>query len=93
MGYPDTPVELPDGRLVCEDHGLQICHQCCCDYTFMDSHSGQSSSIGQSSTCSEDDIDENYQMAEPPAPVLEGAAARSVANIQACKYCKNCQLT
>lgn len=93
MGFPDTPVELPDGRLVCEDHGLQICHQCCCDYTFLDDHSEQSSSIEEPSTCSEDDLDEIQRMAEPAAPVLEGATARSNFSPQASTYCEECGLT
>ncbi|KAH0404671.1 ribonuclease H-like protein, partial [Aureobasidium melanogenum] len=93
MGFPDTPVELPDGRLVCEDHGLQICHQCFCDYTFLNDHSEQSSSIEEPSTCSEDDIEQRCQMAEPAAPILEGAAARFNPNSQASAYCEECGLT
>lgn len=92
MGFPDNPVELPDGRLVCEDHGLQLCYQCCCDYTFMDNHSEQSSSIGESSTCSKDDTDEHCPMPELAVPILEGAAAIFIANAQASNHCKDCQL-
>lgn len=92
MGFPDNPVELPDGRLVCEDHGLQICYQCCCDYTFMDNNSEQSSSTGESSTCSKDDTDEHCPMPELAVPILEGAAAISIANVQASNHCKDCQL-
>ncbi|KAG4281822.1 RNase H domain-containing protein [Fusarium proliferatum] len=33
---PDSPVELPDGRLVCGNHGLVVCGSCCVDYSFMD---------------------------------------------------------
>ncbi len=33
---PDSPVELPDGRLVCGTHGRVVCGICCVDYTFMD---------------------------------------------------------
>ncbi|KAI1028236.1 hypothetical protein LB503_002053 [Fusarium chuoi] len=33
---PDSPVELPDGRLVCGNHGLVVCGRCCVDYSFMD---------------------------------------------------------
>ncbi|SCV38996.1 uncharacterized protein FFB14_07067 [Fusarium fujikuroi] len=33
---PDSPVELPDGRLVCGNHGLVLCGSCCVDYSFMD---------------------------------------------------------
>ncbi|KAJ4309120.1 hypothetical protein N0V84_011686 [Fusarium piperis] len=32
----DSPIELPDGRLVCRRHGLHVCGSCCVDYTFMD---------------------------------------------------------
>lgn len=32
--YP-APVELPDGRLVCGPHNLEICGVCCVDFTFM----------------------------------------------------------
>ncbi|KAG9634804.1 ribonuclease H-like protein, partial [Aureobasidium melanogenum] len=93
MGFPDTPVELPDGRLVCEDHGLQICHQCFCDYSFLDGHSEQSSSIEEPSTCSDDDLGEHCQLAEPTAPILEGAAARFNLSSQASAYCEECGLS
>jgi hypothetical protein len=33
---PDSPVELPDGRLVCKMHELTICGICTVDYSFMD---------------------------------------------------------
>ncbi|KAF5535179.1 ribonuclease H [Fusarium napiforme] len=32
---PDSPVELPDGRLICGSHGLVGCGRCCVDYSFM----------------------------------------------------------
>jgi len=32
---PDSPVEMPDGTLRCQRHGLEICGICCCDYSFM----------------------------------------------------------
>lgn len=35
MFRPDSPIELPDGRLACGDHGLVICGICCVDYSFM----------------------------------------------------------
>ena len=31
----EDPVEMPDGTLRCQRHGLEICGFCCCDYTFM----------------------------------------------------------
>lgn len=34
--HPDSPIELPDGRLVCSSHRLIICGKCCVDYSFMD---------------------------------------------------------
>ncbi|KJZ71488.1 hypothetical protein HIM_09127 [Hirsutella minnesotensis 3608] len=30
------PIELPDGRLICRPHGLEVCGFCCVDYSFMD---------------------------------------------------------
>ncbi|KAI3144228.1 hypothetical protein CBS147326_1232 [Penicillium roqueforti] len=33
---PDEPVELPNGRLVCRQHGLVVCGYCTVDYSFMD---------------------------------------------------------
>ncbi|KAL2863215.1 ribonuclease H-like domain-containing protein [Aspergillus lucknowensis] len=33
---PDSPVELPNGGLVCKDHHLKICGICTVDYSFMD---------------------------------------------------------
>jgi ribonuclease HI len=37
MPFPDTgPIQLPDGRWACEEHHLQICGTCCCDYTVFD---------------------------------------------------------
>ncbi|KAI7763223.1 hypothetical protein LZL87_013035 [Fusarium oxysporum] len=33
---PDTPIELPDGRLVCGTHNIVICGRCCVDYSFTD---------------------------------------------------------
>ncbi|KIX94677.1 uncharacterized protein Z520_09723 [Fonsecaea multimorphosa CBS 102226] len=32
----DSPIELPDGRLVCSAHKLTVCGKCCVDYSFMD---------------------------------------------------------
>jgi len=32
---PDSPVELPDGSLVCKAHGLVVCGICTVDYSFM----------------------------------------------------------
>lgn len=93
MGFPDTPVELPDGKLVCEDHGLQICHQCCCDYTFMDDDSQQSPISEVPSMSNEEFPDEVFRIAEPANKILKGTAAKSVANVQASKYCVDCQLT
>jgi len=93
MGFPDTPVELSDGTLVCEDHGLQICHQCCCDYTFMNDNSEQSQISEVSSISSEEFPDRAIQIAEPANEILRGTAAKSVANAQASKYCEDCQLT
>ena len=33
---PDSPVTVPDGRLVCGMHGLVICGSCCADYSLME---------------------------------------------------------
>lgn len=33
---PDSPIDLPGGRLGCGAHGLEYCPRCCVDYTFMD---------------------------------------------------------
>lgn len=33
---PDSPVELPDGRLVCGPHRLIVCPICTVDYSFME---------------------------------------------------------
>lgn len=33
---PSHPIDLPDGRLACGDHGLTVCPICCVDFTFMD---------------------------------------------------------
>ncbi|KAE8132728.1 ribonuclease H-like domain-containing protein [Aspergillus pseudotamarii] len=33
---PDSPIELPDGRLVCGSHHLVVCPFCTVDYSFMD---------------------------------------------------------
>lgn len=32
----EGPCELPNGRLVCGPHGLEVCGRCCVDYSFMD---------------------------------------------------------
>lgn len=32
---PDSPVELPDGRLVCGAHGFIVCGYCTVDYSFI----------------------------------------------------------
>ena len=93
MGFPDTPVELPDGKLVCEDHGLQICHQCCCDYSFMDDDPQQSPVSEVRSMPSELFLDRAFRIAEPANEILMGAAARSVTDVQASKYCEDCQFT
>jgi hypothetical protein len=45
---PDSPVELPNGRLVCKAHGLVICGICTVDYSFMNdvlSEDGSSSGL------------------------------------------------
>ncbi|KAH7252790.1 ribonuclease H-like domain-containing protein [Fusarium tricinctum] len=39
---PDSPIDLPGGRLGCGRHGLVICGQCCVDYSFMDEDEGNS---------------------------------------------------
>jgi len=93
MGFPDTPVELSDGTLVCEDHGLQICHQCCCDYTFMNDNDQQHPTIEEPSMSSEELLDRALRIAESADEVLRGAAAKSVADVQAAKYCEECHLT
>jgi ribonuclease HI len=93
MGFPDSPVKLPDGKLVCEDHGLQICYQCCCDYTLLNDDLQQSQSMEEPSVSSEDYPDEVIRMVEPAAKVLQGAAARCVADAQTSKYCEDCRLT
>jgi ribonuclease HI len=33
---PDSPVDLPGGRLACGLHHQQVCPICCVDYTFLD---------------------------------------------------------
>jgi ribonuclease HI len=81
MAFPDSPVELPNGKLVCEDHGLEICYQCCCDYTPLNEDHEHRQSIKECSVSSEDVSDIIFQMAESTTNVLQGAAARSVANV------------
>lgn len=93
MGFPDSPVELPNGKLVCEDHGLEICHQCCCDYTPLNEDHEHRQSIRESSVSSEDVPDIIFQMAESATSVLQGAAARCFADAQASRYCEDCQVT
>ena len=93
MGFPDSPVELPNGKLVCEDHGLETCYQCCCDYTPLNEDYEHRQSIKECSVSSEDVPDIIFRMAESATNVLQGAAARSIAEVQASKYCEDCQLT
>lgn len=52
---PDSPTELPDGRLVCGDHGLVICPMCCVDYTFMDEI------LADNLTDSDEDLDDEAE--------------------------------
>jgi ribonuclease HI len=33
---PDSPIELPNGQLVCGAHGHVICSYCTVDYSFME---------------------------------------------------------
>ncbi|KAE8422873.1 ribonuclease H-like domain-containing protein [Aspergillus pseudocaelatus] len=33
---PDSPIELPNGRLVCGQHRLVVCYICTVDYSFME---------------------------------------------------------
>jgi hypothetical protein len=42
---PDSPVELPNGRLVCKRHGLVRCGICTVDYSFMDEILGDEESL------------------------------------------------
>jgi ribonuclease HI len=93
MGFPDSRVELPNGTLVCEDHGLQICYQCCCDYMPLNDHLHQSESGEESFGPGEDYPDKILRMAKPTAKVLQGGAARYIANIQASKYCNDSRIT
>ncbi|TIA39230.1 hypothetical protein D6C83_06402 [Aureobasidium pullulans] len=95
MGFPDTPVESANGKLVCQDHGLQICHQCCCDYTFIDDSSEQVSSDEEvpSSSSGEDRKSEVLSRAEPATQVLTGAAAKFIPSGQSSQYCEECSLT
>jgi len=39
----EGPCELPNGRLVCGPHGLEVCGKCCVDYSFMDDVLGRDS--------------------------------------------------
>lgn len=39
----EGPCELPNGRLVCGPHGLEVCGRCCVDYSFMDDVLGRDS--------------------------------------------------
>lgn len=32
----DSPIELPDGRLVCKAHRFVVCYECTVDYSCMD---------------------------------------------------------
>jgi hypothetical protein len=35
MSGIDSPIELEDGTLRCQEHYLEVCGKCCVDYTFM----------------------------------------------------------
>lgn len=50
----DSPVELPNGQLVCGKHGLVICGNCTVDYSFMDEFRDDDG---------DDDDDEYYDLA------------------------------
>jgi ribonuclease HI len=93
MGCQDSPVEFPDGTLVCEDHGSQICHQCCCDYTLLNDDLQQTQSTDEPLVPTHDYPEEILRLAEPSTKVLQGVAARSSADVQASKYCKDCHVT
>lgn len=51
---PDSPIELPNGRLVCGSHHLVVCPFCTVDYSFMEEVLGE-----DQDTHDEDEIDGN----------------------------------
>jgi ribonuclease HI len=93
MDLPNSRVELLDGKVVCKIHGLKVCYQRCCDSTVLEDSPNQSQSIEDTLLSSEAYPDEILQIAEPAAKVLQGTAARSVADVQASKYCEDCHIT
>ncbi|PLN78387.1 ribonuclease H-like domain-containing protein [Aspergillus taichungensis] len=63
MFVPDSPIELPNGRLVCGAHQLVICPMCTVDYSFMDEILDDNSEFedqdGSDEATADDDIPKN----------------------------------
>ncbi|RAQ59446.1 hypothetical protein COH21_012016, partial [Aspergillus flavus] len=52
---PDSPVELPNGRLVCGSHHLVVCPFCTVDYSFMEEISDEDQEASEDSQDSQDE--------------------------------------
>ena len=57
---PDSPVELPSGRLVCGTHRLKVCPVCTVDYSFMDEILGENKDSEDEDSEDEDSEDEDF---------------------------------
>lgn len=60
---PDSPIILANGKVVCHDHGLVVCHKCCVDYSFVDSGTDDSSNSSSLSSDTEETL--SSQSCEP----------------------------
>ena len=70
-GFPDQPVTLPNGRLVCHDHLAEICGYCCVDYRYMiNDDSGEYDSGSPDG----DTVEDGHTVS--PIDALRGSAAK-----------------
>ena len=68
---PDSPIDLPGGRLGCGAHGLEVCPSCCVDYTFMDEVRSDSA-VGYMEASDSDNQDQRHRSGRTDGLVLSG---------------------
>ena len=91
--FPDSPIELRNGNLVCHDHYLEYCGTCCVDYTPENESNANSNIEGSDSDRSDlkysDDYDNETQALASPQFWTDQELRHDVA---ICSILENCQI-
>ena len=83
---PDSPVEMPDGTLRCQQHGLEICGICCCDYTFMRDGSEEQEEANDTKQESDGEEDEVWRH-DSPVEMPDGTLRCQRHGLEICGIC------